>query len=127
MSHTPSLRHLLTMYEKLLASEEDIDRRDLASRRSSTERLRSLDHCACRALLRSANSLSSTQRARPIGTSTQTLSEKEVEALLATPAASAPIGADGTSRRVREPKVAQMQKASRVARPRPRGIPKNPQ
>jgi hypothetical protein len=46
MSHTPSLRHLWTMYEKLLASEEDIDRRDLASRRSSTERLRSLDHFA---------------------------------------------------------------------------------
>jgi hypothetical protein len=28
MSHTPSLRHLWTMCEKLLASEEDIDRRD---------------------------------------------------------------------------------------------------
>jgi hypothetical protein len=46
------------------------------------------------------------QARRPIGTSTQTLSEKEVEALLATPAASDPIGTDGTSRRVREPKVA---------------------
>jgi hypothetical protein len=46
------------------------------------------------------------QAPRPIGTSTQTLSEKEVEALLATPAASDPIGTDGTSRRVREPKVA---------------------
>jgi hypothetical protein len=66
------------------------------------------------------------QAPRPLGTSTQTLSEKEVEALLATPAANTPIGADGTSRRVREPKVAQMQKASRVARPRPRGIRKNP-
>lgn len=43
---------------------------------------------------------------RPIGTSTQTLSGKEVEALLETPAASDPIGTDGTSRRVREPKVA---------------------
>jgi hypothetical protein len=42
----------------------------------------------------------------PIGTSTQSLSEKEVEALLATPAASDPIGTDGTSRRVSEPKVA---------------------
>jgi hypothetical protein len=66
------------------------------------------------------------QAPRPIGTSTQTLSEKEVEALLATPAANDPIGTDGTSRRVREPKVAQMRKSSRVARPRPRGIPKNP-
>jgi hypothetical protein len=65
------------------------------------------------------------QAPRPIGTSTQTLSEKEVEALLATPAASAPIGTDGTRRRIREPKVAQMRKASRVARPRPRGA-KNP-
>jgi len=48
----------------------------------------------------------SLQAPRPIGTSTQTLSEKEVEVLLATPAACAPIGTDGTSRRVREPKVA---------------------
>jgi hypothetical protein len=48
----------------------------------------------------------SLQAPRPIDTSTQTLSEKEVEALLATPAASDPIGIDGTSGRVREPKVA---------------------
>jgi len=37
------------------------------------------------------------QAPRPIGTSTQTLSEKEVAALLATPAASAPGTGDGTS------------------------------
>jgi len=66
------------------------------------------------------------QAPRPIGTSTQTLSEKEVEALLATPVASAPIGTHGTSRRIREPKVAQMRKSARVARPRPRGVQKNP-
>jgi hypothetical protein len=42
----------------------------------------------------------------PIGTSPQTLSEREVEALLTTPVASDPIGIDRTSRRVREPKVA---------------------
>src|SRR4029077_5645576 len=48
----------------------------------------------------------SLQAPRPIDTSTQTLSEKEVEALLATPAASDPIGIEGTSGRVREPKVA---------------------
>ena len=48
----------------------------------------------------------SLQAPRPIGTSIQPLSEKEVEALLATAAASDPIGIDGTSGRVREPKVA---------------------
>jgi len=46
------------------------------------------------------------QGPRPIAMSTQTLSEKEVAALLATPAASAPIDTDhGTSQRG-EPKVA---------------------
>jgi hypothetical protein len=48
----------------------------------------------------------SLQAPRPIATSTQTLSGKEVEALLATPAAGDPFGIDGTSGRVREPKVA---------------------
>ena len=48
----------------------------------------------------------SLQAPRPIGTSIQPLSEKEVEALLATAAASDPIDTDGTSGRVREPKVA---------------------